>query len=58
MSDRQATPPPETPPPELPPEPGTARAVRQGRISGRVFLVLAVSFTLAVVLMAVSYFAW
>jgi hypothetical protein len=58
MSDRQAPAPPDAPPPELPPEPGTARAVRQGRISGRVFLVLAVSLTLAVVLMALSYFLW
>ena len=58
MSDRQAPAPPEAPLPEIPPEPGTARAVRQGRISGRVFLVLAVSLTLAVVLMAVSYFVW
>jgi hypothetical protein len=48
-----------TPPkPEIPPEPGTARATRQGRISGRVFLVLAVSITLAVVLMGVSWLVW
>lgn len=53
MSDRQ-----DTPKPEIPPEPGTARAVRQGRISGRVVTVLAVSLSLAVVLMAVSWFLW
>ncbi len=53
MSDR-----PETPKPEIPPEPGTARAVRQGRISGRVFIVLVVSFALAILLMLASYFMW
>lgn len=49
MSDRRD-------PPEIPPEPGTGRAVRQGRISGKVVTVLAVSLTLAVVLMAATWF--
>jgi hypothetical protein len=53
MSDRT-----ETPKPETTPAPGTARAARQGRVSGRVVTVLAVSVTLAVVLMVVAWFVW
>lgn len=49
---------PHAPLPEIPPEPGTARAVRQGRISGRVFLVLVASVTLAVLLMLAAYVMW
>jgi hypothetical protein len=52
MSDRQDT------PPETPPEPGSGRAARQGRISGRVVTVLGVSLALAVVMMAASWFMW
>lgn len=44
--------------PEVPPQPGSARAARGGRISGRVFLVLSVSITLAVVAMIAAWFMW
>ena len=54
MSDRQ-----DTPKPEITPEPGTGRAVRQGRISGRVVTVLGVSLAMAIVMMvAVWSFMW
>jgi len=45
-----------SPKPEVPPEPGSARAARQGRISGRVFLVLVVSVTLVVILLIAAWF--
>jgi len=44
--------------PEIPPAPGSARAARGGRISGRVLLVLSVSMVFAVLMMVVAWFAW
>jgi uncharacterized protein HemX len=46
------------PKPETTPEPGSARAVRGARITGRVFVVLAVSITLAVGAMIVAWYVW
>lgn len=43
-------------PPEKPKSPTSAIGARQGRISGRVFLVLAISFALALIGVAIAYF--
>jgi hypothetical protein len=42
-------------PPEKPKSPSSAIGARQGRISGRVFLVLAISLALAVIGMGIAY---
>ncbi len=45
-------------PPEDPKDPFSAIGARQGRISGRVITVLAVSFVLAMIGMGLSYLLW
>lgn len=45
-------------PPENPKDPFSAIGARQGRISGRVVTVLAISFVLAMIGMVLSYLVW
>lgn len=42
-------------PPEKPKSPTSAIGARQGRITGRVFLILAISFALALIGVGLSY---
>ena len=44
--------------PETPPEPGSATGARQGRISGRVVTVLAVSLVLVVLGFLFAWLVW